>query len=89
MKREEYRKFQWLASVCIAVFILSFAVCLLAFNRSVYRLSSTDYRNGVTVEISKAEAARRLQNSETVFRARLCRARAYVRENFGEEYKKL
>ena len=25
-------------------------------NRSVYRLSSTDYRNGVTVEISKAEA---------------------------------
>ena len=56
MKREEYRKFQWLASVCIAVFILSFAVCLLAFNRSVYRLSSTDYRNGVTVEISKAEA---------------------------------
>ena len=42
MKREEYRKFQWLASVCIAVFILSFAVCLLAFNRSVYRLSSTD-----------------------------------------------
>lgn len=56
MKREEYRKFQWLASVCIAVFILSFAVCLLAFNRSVYRLSSTDYRNGATVEISKAEA---------------------------------
>ena len=56
MKREEYRKFQWLASVCIAVFILSFAVCLLAFNRSVYRLSSTDYRTGVTVEISKAEA---------------------------------
>lgn len=35
---------------------MSFAVCLLAFNRSVYRLSSTDYRNGVTVEISKAEA---------------------------------
>ena len=34
MKREEYRKFQWLASVCIAVFILSFAVCLLAFDRA-------------------------------------------------------
>ena len=40
-------------------------------------------------ELPHAEAARRLQISETVFRARLCRARAYVRENFGEEYKKL
>lgn len=38
-------------------------------------------------ELPHAEAARRLQISETVFRARLCRARAYVRENFGEEYK--
>ena len=40
-------------------------------------------------ELPHAEAARRLQISETVFRARLCRARAYIRENFGEEYKKL
>ena len=40
-------------------------------------------------ELPHAEAARRLQISETVFRARLCRARAYVRANFGEEYKKL
>lgn len=56
MKREEYRKFQWLASVYIAVFIMSFAICLLAFNRSVYRMSAVDYRNGATVEISKAEA---------------------------------
>lgn len=38
-------------------------------------------------ELPHAEAARRLQISETVFRARLCRARAYIRENFGEEYK--
>ena len=40
-------------------------------------------------ELPHAEAARRLQISETVFWARLCRARAYIRENFGEEYKKL
>lgn len=40
-------------------------------------------------ELPHAEAARRLQISETVFRARLSRARAYIRKNFGEEYKKL
>lgn len=40
-------------------------------------------------ELSHAEAARQLQISETVFRARLSRARAYVRKNFGEEYKRL
>lgn len=40
-------------------------------------------------ELPHAEAARRLQISETVFRARLSRARAYVRKNFEEEYRKL
>ena len=40
-------------------------------------------------ELPHSEAARRLQISETVFRARLSRARAYVRKNFEEEYRKL
>lgn len=39
--------------------------------------------------LSHAEAAKKLKISETVFRARLSRARAYIRKRFGDEYKKL
>lgn len=56
MNREEYRKFQWIASICVAIFIVSFGIVLLAFNRSVYRLSVCDYQENGVVEITKAEA---------------------------------
>lgn len=56
MNREEYKKFQWIASICIAVFILCFGVVLLAFNRNVYRLSLPDYMEQEGTTVSKAEA---------------------------------
>lgn len=40
-------------------------------------------------ELSHAEAAKRLNVSETVFRARLSRARAYIRKTYGDEYREL
>lgn len=57
MNRQEYRRFLWIASVSIAVFIVSFAICLLAYNRSVYRVCTADFDTGEAVEMSGAEAA--------------------------------
>ena len=56
MKTEDYRKFQVIASICIAVFIASFGICLLSFNRGVYKRSAEDYYEGNTIAITKAEA---------------------------------
>lgn len=39
--------------------------------------------------LTYAEAAEKLNISESVLRARLCRARAYIRKQFGEEYQEL
>lgn len=39
--------------------------------------------------LSHEEAAAKLGISETVLRARLCRARAYVRKRYSDEYKEL
>lgn len=37
--------------------------------------------------MSYAEAAKKLDISESVLRARLYRARVYIKEKFGDEYK--
>lgn len=40
-KKYNFRKYQWMASISVALFIVSFAFCLTAMNRSVY----TKYSN--------------------------------------------
>ena len=56
MNHEKYRRYQWIASFCIAVFIVHFAICLLAMNRSVYRNTKMDTKQTQTTTISKPEA---------------------------------
>lgn len=56
MNQEYYRRLQWIASLCIAVFIVHFALCMLVMNRSVYKHTKADYAQTGTVAISKAEA---------------------------------
>ncbi len=56
MNQDYYRRFQWIASVCVALFIVHFALCMLAMNRSVYKYTGADYAQTGTATISKAEA---------------------------------
>lgn len=56
MNQEYYRRLQWIASLCVAVFLVHFALCMLAMNRSVYRHTKADYAQTGTAAISKAEA---------------------------------
>lgn len=63
MNQESYRRYQWLASFAIACFIVNFALCLLPYNRSVYKqtakqLDAADKQEGAdsSMEVSGAEA---------------------------------
>lgn len=56
MNREEYRRFQWMASICISVFIVCFGIVLLAFNRWVYHATGTNTQTEDGVTFTQAEA---------------------------------
>lgn len=56
MNREEYRRFRWMASICISVFIVCFGIVLLAFNRWVYHASGTNTQTEDGVTFTQAEA---------------------------------
>ena len=56
MKREEYRRFRWIASICISVFIVCFGIVLLAFNRWVYHATGTNTQTEDGVTFTQAEA---------------------------------
>lgn len=56
MNREEYRRFQWIASICISVFIVCFGIVLLAFNRWVYRATGMNSQTEEGVAFTQAEA---------------------------------
>lgn len=56
MNREEYRRFRWIASICISVFIVCFGIVLLAFNRWVYHATGTNTQTEDGVTFTQAEA---------------------------------
>lgn len=56
MNHENYKRYQWIASFCVAVFIVHFAICLLAMNRSIYRNTEHDISGTKAATISKTEA---------------------------------
>ena len=56
MNREEYRRFRWIASICISVFIVCFGIVLLAFNRWVYHATGTNTQTEDGVTVTQAEA---------------------------------
>lgn len=56
MKGYSFRVYQWIASICVAVFIVNFALCMTAMNKSVYKNSDTECSEEALVSLSKAEA---------------------------------
>ena len=56
MNREEYRRFRWIASICISVFIVCFGIVLLAFNRWGYHATGTNTQTEDGVTFTQAEA---------------------------------
>ena len=45
---DKYRKYEIAATICVAIFIVSFSLCLLVSNRSVYGLCYDKYYEGLT-----------------------------------------
>lgn len=41
---DKYKKYQFIASICVAMFIVSFALCILVMNRSVYNKCAENYK---------------------------------------------
>ena len=56
MNREEYRRFRWIASICISGFIVCFGIVLLSFNRWVYHATGTNTQTEDGVTFTQAEA---------------------------------
>lgn len=40
---DKYKKYQFIATICVALFIVNFSICLLVMNRSVYNKCTEDY----------------------------------------------
>lgn len=40
---DKYKKYQLIASICVALFIVNFSICILAMNRSVYKVCADNY----------------------------------------------